>query len=355
MKDIEEVLKAEAAALLMQVPADDVGMMRLRLAEQWALVAKERPDPAVLWLEMWYEGEVCCLFADSNLGKSILAVQIAQHIAGELGKKVLYFDFELSDKQFQLRYTDAQGNVFHFSPLFVRAEINRESLQADGDFEETLMGDIEQAGRMCNAEAVIIDNLTWMCAESEKGGDAANLMRRLMQMKSKYGWSILVIAHTPKRNMANPITQNDLAGSKKIYNFLDSCFAIGRSAKDENVRYIKQVKCRYGAFSYGGDNVITCTIEKEGAFTRFVMQGHSTERGHLRRQTDEDCDALADRVKKAVLAKQSYRSIAKECGISLAKVQRIVRKARVSDVSDVTGDTTDTEGKTQKIKGYGKG
>lgn len=68
-----------------------------------------RPNPDALWLSLWYEGEVCCLFSDSNLGKSIYAVQIATRIAET--KKVLYFDFELSDKQFQLRYTDEQGNL----------------------------------------------------------------------------------------------------------------------------------------------------------------------------------------------------------------------------------------------------
>lgn len=39
------------------------------------------------------------------MGKSIYAVQIAKAISSA-GRRVIYFDFELSDKQFQLRYTD---------------------------------------------------------------------------------------------------------------------------------------------------------------------------------------------------------------------------------------------------------
>ena len=37
--------------------------------------------PRALWDSFWYEGELSCLFADSNVGKSILAVQIADRIA----------------------------------------------------------------------------------------------------------------------------------------------------------------------------------------------------------------------------------------------------------------------------------
>ncbi len=55
-------------------------------------------------------GELSCLFADSNvMGKSILAVQIADRIART--DNVLYLDFELSEKQFQLRYTNEHGEL----------------------------------------------------------------------------------------------------------------------------------------------------------------------------------------------------------------------------------------------------
>ena len=60
-------------------------------------VAKEQKNPKKLYKEFWFENEVCCLFADANVGKSILAVQISNAIAEKLGKDeaVLYYDFEL--------------------------------------------------------------------------------------------------------------------------------------------------------------------------------------------------------------------------------------------------------------------
>lgn len=75
-------------------------------ANTWIKQAKSRPIPKMLFSEFWYERELCILFSDTNLGKSILAVQIAnsiskgKHIPGfklEARKQpVLYFDFELT-------------------------------------------------------------------------------------------------------------------------------------------------------------------------------------------------------------------------------------------------------------------
>src|SRR5574344_3015801 len=78
------------------------GMMSIEIANEEVDEALKQSTPQALWETCWYEGEVCCLFADSNCGKSILAYQIADEISRK--QKVLYFDFELTAKQFQLRY-----------------------------------------------------------------------------------------------------------------------------------------------------------------------------------------------------------------------------------------------------------
>ena len=44
--------------------------------------------------------------------------------------------------------------------------------------------------------------------------------------------------------MRLPLSQNDLAGNKKLFNFMDSVFAIGQSVNDENLQYLKQLKSR---------------------------------------------------------------------------------------------------------------
>lgn len=304
-----------------------IGMLRIKEANVWREEAASRPDPKALWMSLWYEGEVCCLFADSNLGKSIYAVQIADHIAKT--EPVLYFDFELSDKQFQLRYTDDNGMSHIFPANLHRAEIDPDAYGdtiSDGSFEDIIIEDIENAAIQFNTRTIIIDNITWICTTSEKGDSAGNLMIRLMGLKKKYGWSILVLAHTPKRSLLSPITQNDLAGSKKLFNFFDSVFAIGQSAKDENLRYIKQIKVRYGAFEYGAENVIVCDISKDNAFLKFNQVGFAKEREHLKEASEKDESDIKDKILELHHQNKSYRDIAKEIGgISPAKVCRVIK------------------------------
>ena len=214
-------------------------------------------------------------------------------------------------------------NVFPDS--LYRVEINRDSLDVS-NFEDAIISNIEQAAVQTGARVLVIDNLTYLCIASEKGDVAGTLMFRLMALKKKHGLSMLILAHTPKRCLSNPITQNDLAGSKKLYNFFDSVFAIGKSAKDNSVRYIKQLKVRYGNYTYDSDNVIVSAIEKIGAFLQFVNIGYATEKEHLKEPSDKDSMEEIATIKQMVSEGKSYRFIASELGISLGKVQRALKK-----------------------------
>ena len=314
-----ELQKADQLAAEM---SERIGIFTVKTANRTIREAALRPNPDALWLTLWYEGEVCCLFSDSNLVKSIYAVQIATSIAKK--QKVLYFDFELSDKQFQLRYSDEANNLNQFPDNLYRVEINRDSLDAV-NFEEAVIGNIEQTAIKLGAKVLIIDNLTYLCVASEKGDAAGTLMLRLMALKRKYGLSMLILAHTPKRCLSNPITQNDLAGSKKLYNFFDSVFAIGKSAKNSSVRYIKQLKVRYGNYTYDADNVIVCVIEKVGTFLQFVDIGYAVEKEHLKEPSEKDSTQEKETIKRMVAEGKTYRVIASELGVTLGKVQRALK------------------------------
>ena len=316
----EELSRADA--LKDGIP-ETVGMFRIKSANQTMIEAQAQPDPIPLWLSLWYEGEVCCLFSDSNLGKSIYAVQIAASIAKQ--QRVLYFDFELSAKQFQRRYTDGQGQLFQFPEDFLRVEIDPDKLDTT-NFEDAVIEHIEATATQTATKILIIDNLTYLCNSTEKGDAAGRLMMRLMALKKKYGFSLLVIAHTPKRNLSSPITTNDLAGSKKLFNFFDSCFAIGQSAKDSGLRYIKQMKVRNGDYTFNADNVIVCSIEQVGAFLQFVPMGYATEREHLKELDPNDKATIVEQVKQLSAEGCSQRQIRDKLGLSLGTVNNYLKK-----------------------------
>lgn len=306
-----------------------VGMLSIKSANRTLTEASMTANPKQLYGEFWFEHEIGCLFADSNVGKSILAIQIAEDIA-KTGETVLYFDFELSEKQFQLRFTDEQGNLHHFPSTLYRVQPDMNLIASiDEPFEDALMRNIENAAVETKARILIIDNISILCMQMEKGEDSAALVQRLRTLKNKYGFSILIIAHTPKRNMSMPITQNDLAGSKKLFNFIDSCFAIGLSAQGGNMRYVKQVKVRNCEMRYGGDNVMVCHIEKVGTMVQFINMGTAPEHDHLRMVNREEQVQEARLLSASGL---SLRDIASRMGISKSTVDRMLRE--VSGVPD---------------------
>ena len=145
--------------------AAEIGMLTIKTANQTVEDAAMRPDPDQLYHELWYEGEVCCLFADSNLGKSIYAVQMADEISQT--RNVLYVDSELSDKQFQLRYTNSETGERHIFPDgLLRAEVNPYAIGAQG-YEEAIIRDIETAAERTGTKVIIIDNLTYRCTDGK--------------------------------------------------------------------------------------------------------------------------------------------------------------------------------------------
>lgn len=318
------------------------GLFKVKTANEWLNEAKNTPIPEMLFGEFWHEGEICILFSDSNLGKSILSVQIAdsiskgQQIPGfrlEAKKQpVLYFDFELSAKQFEVRYSikNEDQKVFEshysFDDNFKRIEINPDAeIPTEKTFENYLNQSLEQSIIETGAKILIIDNITYLKNETEKAKHALPLMRYLKDLKSKYGLSILALAHTPKRDLSRPITQNDLGGSKMLYNFIDSCFAIGQSSTDKNLRYIKQIKARNTAMIYDTENVIVCQIDKPYNFLEFGFIGFGAEREHLKQVTEKDRETLIERAKELSEKGYSQRNISKELGISLGAVNKYLK------------------------------
>lgn len=279
--------------------------------------AKEQKNPKKLYKEFWYENEVCCLFADANVGKSILAVQISNAIAEKLGKDeaVLYYDFELSKKQFELRYTDEKNkSTFKFSDKFIRVELNTDKVKeycenTKDSFDEVIMNAIEANIVKYNSKILIVDNLSWLVNMKDTATTAGKLMQKLCTIKKKYGASVLVLSHTPKRNLGSPITQNSLSGSKKLTNFFDAMFAVGMSVKDPSLRYIKQIKVRTGEFKYGADHVDICKIEKSGSFLGFTHLGFSTEEDQLKAEKEKKAVSKGyTKSKKGRKSRRAYRS-----------------------------------------------
>ena len=155
-------------------------------------------------------------------------------------------------------------------------------------------------------------------------------MIQLNNLKKRYALSILVLAHTPKRSLDCPITSNDLAGSKRLYNFFDSVFTIGKSAQDGGLRYVKQLKVRCGTFSHDADNVIVYEIDKVDAFLQFVFRGYSTEKEHLKKLGDNESSQRDCQILQLSQSGKSVREIASQVNCGKSTVNRIIQRSKES-------------------------
>ena len=321
------------------------GILVTKSANQWIEEAKKTPIPDMLFDEFWHTGEICILFSDSNIGKSSLAYQIAESIAS--GKEIegfkleaekqpiLYFDFELNKKQVELRYSVENktakvfDNHYLFDDNFKRVEINSNlDIPDDMSFEEYLNQSIEDTINEHYAKVLIIDNITFLISEMEKSKGSLPLMRKLKEIKNKYDLSILILAHTPKRDLSQPITQNQIHGSKMFFNFADSSFAIGQSSTDKDIRYIKQIKERNKAKKFDAENVAVCIMEKPYNFLRFKFLELGNESEHLKNISSADKEKLEFDIIELHKTKPelSQHEIARRLGTNAMKVNRTLKK-----------------------------
>ena len=333
-KPIKRPTKLVRQAVEPNLPDEKVGLLQIRTANACINDARNLAIPKPLCGNLWFEGEVSILFADTNIGKSICAVQVANNVSrGEnidvFGSEasqqvVLYLDFELSDKQFQSRYSINWQNDYLWDSKFFRVRINPQFTDFE-DFEKQLFIEIEKAIADYNATILIVDNITYLRMQStETGKEALPLMKYLTQMKNKFKLSLLVLAHTPKRiNPCMPLTINDLAGSKQLANFADSVFCIGKSTQSSTLRYIKQLKARSCAVM---DEVWVCELAKPYNFLGFTFINLDNEANHLKSKNEAN-DEMKAEIEKLQTENVgiTQTAIAEKLGVNKMKVGRIIK------------------------------
>jgi KaiC/GvpD/RAD55 family RecA-like ATPase len=213
---------------------------------------------------LWRSGEVAVLFGESGVGKSLLAVQVAESSAHSLGpaKRVVLFDFERTGKRFNERYTD--NGVRHAFPD------NLEILTV-GDFAipERFAGNINKYFQMSiqeaalerEASAIVIDNIDYMLPAAAGNAACIRIMKTLRLWANQSDCAILVVAHArARRKGERELTAAYIAGSPRIGDHADSVFAIARSSMGTKHRYIKHLKSNSGGLALPDGIVMACTL-----------------------------------------------------------------------------------------------
>ncbi|WP_242131348.1 AAA family ATPase [Aestuariivivens marinum] len=240
--------------------------------KQFIEACKAEPKPKKLMGDLIYENEQIVMFSPTGLGKTILAMQIAIASAkgidldlgndvilkNEIGKvTTVYFDFELSNAQLYSRI----GNKSIPENLFISKVDRGKYLKGN---PQEIFDLIKIEAQNVNAKFIIIDNMSKIGYDLEKGQNAINFMEPLFNIVRHEGYTVLIVAHTPKIDRTLPLTTDSLGGSSKIAQLADAIIGINSvNSKDENKVYIKQLKTRNDAIIYGKNNVICTTILKD--------------------------------------------------------------------------------------------
>lgn len=272
--------------------------------------------------------ETTILFGDTGLGKSTLAMQMAIEMA-ESGRKVLYVNFELSQQQLAKKFPAKEIP----ENLYI-ANIDY-TLMHDVTDQTQILGEIEDKALFYHCDVLIIDNLTNLCINSKEGSEAGNIMLRLISLRMTHNWTMIILAHVPKRKPGDPLSLNDLAGSKILSNLADNVVGINKSKIGKEKRYIIQLKYRSFPIELDYKNVQELTMTTTEGYLHFEFGDYAEERTHLPRSRDEKAELERDIVKELKEPNGlSYRDIADKLGTSLATVQRVAKNNNLSRKSD---------------------
>lgn len=272
---------AERLEKLSSATSPFLAATRVRTAGQRLAEAQNLPPLQQIFGCCWETPGIAILFGDTGIGKSILATHIAHLITSgntellglfcEFTAKVLYYDFELSDRQFDKRFAGLP-----FTELLLLGDTNPAAEDVEAFTFDHIVADLDRTG----ARFIILDNITALALTSSTADAdvSIGIMKGLKRLQIEMGVASLVLAHTPKILPGQPLSLNHLAGSKHLSNFADSVFCIARSAQATQRRYIKQLKNRTAEEMPG---VIVCDISDEMGYVSFKLIGVEEEHDHL--------------------------------------------------------------------------
>ena len=300
---------------LQEKSAVNTKSFRVASMNEYLEKAKLLPPLVVLYPNIVLEGDLCIIFGQSGIGKTIFAMQVAREIAAK-GKRVLYLDFEMSERQLALRY-----NTPNFPPTFFRAELRTDNAV------DNVLTEIERAAVENHAEVLFIDNITALGQSLDKGMEAGTLMSSLNTLKKEHGWTLVVLNLVPKRySGAMPLSLEAIQGSAKLNQLVDDAIGLGVSSKDHSVVYVKQCKWRNGEMELYADHVALYERTKdEVGNLGFSFRDYGSERELLATETENGQGELRSSV--ASLHGQGYtqQQIADRLNISQSKVSRILK------------------------------
>ena len=295
------------------------------------------PASRSLWHGLWFEGELACLFGDPNIGKSVLADQIANDIAAT-GRKVLYIDFENSDSHF-LRRTVFGGEQITANPNVSYLSVKWSADMSARSSIQRKLESIESEILIRKAPVVIIDDISHI-TPAKFSGRSQQVLQRLRYICQQWRVSILVLAHTRYHRPDSPLSVSHLAGSREFAFSFDSIFALGKvlnpysedgrdseDVEDLPTHYLRQFKARSTRLLYDEDHAIRLHLGTHYSHLMFhVIDCFGIEDQLLDAPAVSEKSQIVGRILSLHAAGSSIREIAREMSVSPSLVYRTISR-----------------------------
>lgn len=277
-------------------------------------------DSTDLWQGLWARGEMVCLFGTPCVGKSILAMQIANELKNRR-LSVIYFDLENFEYPVKPLVKTCSPSDYYASP--------DEKLQF-----------IAQEIADKKPQAVIIDEIS-LLTDSKDPFSMRQTLNRLRIISRHNGTAMLLIAHSKKLKKKALATTDELQHPYEIMHACDSVFSLTETSRhnattNQKTHYIKQHKNRMSPVIIGEDAVMSMqltTTDEHLIFTNIHFDENERQlvRDNGFRSREEINKAIAHY--RALC--YSTREISAIVGLSQAQVSRIAKaQQEETDASD---------------------
>lgn len=259
---------------------------------------------------LMHQGDVVGLVAESNVGKTIFAMQLAEFwtsgkfpIAGLENKagqqKVAFLSAEMTDTQMKRRYSNETGNVYKFSDNLIYVDKNLEN-------EEKMKAMVKMVVKKVKPTMIIIDSLCQVAdSDMTKMTQVKPLIKYFKEIAKENNVTFLIILHTKKRSAVDrkkdKMDKYSLYGSSAITNMFDALWALDQGLR-ENVKILTQVKSRDGEFVFNNDNALIMSIVKDNPsnFLRFELDRVAPIGNLLSERKSSEQDVALERQKAIV-------------------------------------------------------
>lgn len=265
-----------------------------------------------LWKGIWEHSEVACLFGLPNVGKTILAMQIATN-AKEMGLRVDYFDLEGLEHPVKPQFT----------PTTMPLSDNEEVTPLDFIIKNITVK---------KTQVAIIDDFDLLLNGDNSTANVKSTLNSLRQLSRSTSAAILIIAHSRPHKKGQVITTNCLPNAYEIMHVCDSVFSLAQANRHnathhKRTHYIKQHKNRMAPVIYDDNCVLSAELTLHDGIVEFDdFKPLGNERQLLRDYGFHSHESVYEAIRQLNRCHYTTREIAAIVGISQSQVSRTIKR-----------------------------